>query len=403
MSRIRPCTARSARAGCALHFVLACAAEPHGPGQIAHDAKVEPSAGQAGVAPALPSTAAMRADAAPTPQPTAAGAQAGTHATALQPSAAGAGGRASAGATGAVAAAGAGLSGSGAAAAPGPAAAQPAPFLQPVERAGKYVLEGGAFSLELDPAHGARITRLALAGQNLLTGPEVDALNYGSTFWPSPQQRWNWPPVPELDSDAYTVQVEGDSLVCTSKAGMRAKVSVVKRVRASAAADVELVYSLKNEDSVPASWAPWEVTRVAAGGLSFFPSGERVVNAQLPVVSQASATWYKHDAAKVGAGLKLTADAADGFLAHVAGRTLFVKQFMDVPAAQQAPAPEAEIAIYAATGYVELEPQGAYTTLMPGESLNWRVRWRLAEVPQDVAIEVGSSKLLELARQLAKP
>jgi len=262
------------------------------------------------------------------------------------------------------------------------------------------VFEGGAFSLEIDPARGARITRLALSGQNMLTGPEVDPLNYGSTFWPSPQQRWNWPPVPELDSDAYAVQVEADSLVCSSKPGMRAKVSVVKRVRASAAAEVELEYILKNEDSAPASWAPWEITRVAAGGLSFFPSGERVVNAQLPVMNQGGATWYKHDAAKVGSGQKLTADAAMGFLAHVAGRTLFVKQFMDVPVAQQAPAPEAEIAIYAAGGYVELEPQGPYTALMPGESVSWRVRWRLAEVPQDVAIEVGSSKLLELARQL---
>lgn len=270
-----------------------------------------------------------------------------------------------------------------------------------MERAGKYVFESATFSLELDPTHGARITRLALSGQNLLSGPDVDALNYGSTFWPSPQERWSWPPVPELDSDAYSVQVEGDSLVCSSKPGMRAKVSVVKRLRVSADALVDLEYSLKNEDSMPAAWAPWEITRVAAGGLSFFPTGERVVNAQLPVMNQGGATWYRHDGSKVGSGQKLSADAAGGFLAHVAGRTLFVKQFMDVPIAQQAPAPEAEIAIYAAAGYVELEPQGPYTMLMPAESVTWRVRWQLRDIPQDVPIEIGSSKLLELARQLA--
>lgn len=227
-------------------------------------------------------------------------------------------------------------------------------------------------------------------------------LNYGSTFWPSPQARWNWPPVPELDSDAYTVEVQGDTLVCASRPGVRAKVSVHKRVRADAAADgVELEYELTNEDSAPASWAPWEITRVAAGGLSFFPSGERVIGAQLPVVNQGGVTWYRHDAAQLGgSGQKLSADGAEGFLAHVAGRTLFVKQFMDLPPAQQAPAPEAEIAIYAAPGYVELEPQGAYGALMPGQSVTWRVRWRLADVPQNVPIEVGSTALLQLARGL---
>jgi len=279
-------------------------------------------------------------------------------------------------------------------------AGQGEPALVPVERAGKYVLERGALSF--DPAHGARVTRLAWRGQNLLTGPDIDMLNYGSTFWPSPQARWSWPPVPELDSAAYTARVEGDALSCSSQPGTRARVSVHKRVRAGSAADgVELEYTLTNDDSVPASWAPWEITRVAAGGLSFFPTGERVQGAQLPVTNQGGVTWYRHDpAALAGGGQKFSADGAEGFIAHVAGRTLFVKQFMDVPPAQQAPAPEAEIAIYAAAGYVELEPQGAYTALMPGQSVTWRVRWRLSDVPDEVPIAVGSGALVQLARSL---
>ena len=349
------------------------------------------SAGQAGAAQALPRPPALDAGTAQAAQPAAAG-------TVLQPAAAGTAGTATPEMRSAAGASSAGAGGQATA-----SAGQAAAFVQPVLRSGKYVWEAGAFSLELDPAHGARITRYGLSGENLLTGPEVDALNYGSTFWPSPQQRWSWPPVPELDSDAYTAQVEGDSLVCSSKPGVRAKVSVVKRVRASVAGDVELEYSLKNEDAVPASWAPWEITRVAAGGLSFFMSGERVVNAQLPVMNQGGATWYKHDGRNVGSGQKLTADAAAGFLAHVAGRTLFVKQFMDVPLAQQAPAPEAEIAIYAAAGYVELEPQGPYSQLAPGASVTWRVLWHLSQVPQDIQIEVGSAQLLELARRLTAP
>ncbi|MBO7598957.1 MAG: hypothetical protein J6T70_18125 [Bacteroidales bacterium] len=46
------------------------------------------------------------------------------------------------------------------------------------------------------------------------------------------------------------------------------------------------------------------------------------------------------------------------------------------------PAPdEAEIQVYVNQGdtYVELESQGAYTTLKPGKKLDWTVRWYLTK------------------------
>ena len=42
------------------------------------------------------------------------------------------------------------------------------------------------------------------------------------------------------------------------------------------------------------------------------------------------------------------------------------------------PAPdEAEVQVYVNRGktYIELESQGAYTSLKPGETLSWAVRW----------------------------
>ena len=57
---------------------------------------------------------------------------------------------------------------------------------------------------------------------------------------------------------------------------------------------------------------------------------------------------------------------------------LLVKRFEDLDKGQPAP-DEAEIQVYVNRGktYIELESQGAYATLQPGEELNWTVRWYL--------------------------
>jgi hypothetical protein len=265
-----------------------------------------------------------------------------------------------------------------------------------------YDFSFGRRSFVVDAAHGARITRFGLDDTNLLTGPELDMLNYGSTFWPSPQERWGWPPVPELDSEPYDFMPVADGGELKSRVGARAKVAVSKRISSTKREDAVLItYSLSNEDSVAASWAGWEITRVPAGGLSFFPTGERKVNMQLSVVDQGGISWFQHDPLKIsGEGQKFTADGAEGWLAHLAGRILLVKQFTDVPADAQAPAPEAEIALYAARSYVEIEPQGPYTALMPGEALTWTVRWIVAELPAQLSAELGSEELVAFVRSL---
>lgn len=237
----------------------------------------------------------------------------------------------------------------------------------------------------------------------MLSGPEVDALSWGSTFWPSPQRSWTWPPVPELDSEPYSVSAEGGGVAFTSQAGERARVSVKKRVLPTALpGTVDVEYTLVNHDSEPATWAPWEITRVLPEGLTFFPSGETHVDTALPVEQRDGISWYQHVPARItGAGQRFSGDGHGGWLAHAAGRTLLLKQWSDVPVAEQAPAPEAEIALYAAPGYVELEAQGVYTRLLPEQSIVWTVRWSSHEIPDGVSVEVGSAALLELAQRMA--
>jgi hypothetical protein len=79
---------------------------------------------------------------------------------------------------------------------------------------------------------------------------------------------------------------------------------------------------------------------------------------------------------------------------------MFIKKFEDIKAKDAAPA-EAEIQIYANPGktFVEIEEQGAYSTIAPGEELSWTVRWYL--VPNDLPAE-PSKALLKKALKTVK-
>ena len=57
---------------------------------------------------------------------------------------------------------------------------------------------------------------------------------------------------------------------------------------------------------------------------------------------------------------------------------MMMKRFQDLSEGEEAPK-EAEIQVYVNAGktFMELECQGPYTTLKPGESLHWSVRWYL--------------------------
>ena len=87
------------------------------------------------------------------------------------------------------------------------------------------------------------------------------------------------------------------------------------------------------------------------------------------------AAWYKTDEAPKNR--KVNADGR-GWLAYCANGLLLVKKFQDLKPEEPAPN-EAEVQVYVNQGktYIELESQGAYTLLQPGEQLSWTVRWYL--------------------------
>jgi hypothetical protein len=282
----------------------------------------------------------------------------------------------------------------------------------PVERDGRYVFEFANQSLAIDPRVGARITSFALDGQNVLSGPEVNALNYGSTFWSGPQSDWDWPPPAELDREPYQASIEGARLVLRSQASPSLEVRLTKKVSVdAAAAAVDIEYVIENLARAPRRFSPWQVTRVPVEGVSFFPTGAREYgsgpfHALAGVQRGQPYTWFQFDPAASHADeQELFADGAGGFIAHAARGLVLVQSFADEPPTARAPG-EAEIEIFLeaaadpAARYIELEVQGAYVTIAPGASSSWRVRWYLRHLPAGTSATIDAPGLANFVTHL---
>ena len=247
-------------------------------------------------------------------------------------------------------------------------------------------LRVGDATMTIDPAKGGTILSLKYQEREVISQSRFPE-SFGSTFWTSPQKEWNWPPVLEFDKQAYQVeQNDGNRLVISSPVSERLGLSVGKDFSSDAADGAFVItYSIKNEGKEARRVAPWEITRVPNGdGVIFFAAADSIWPAGLMNFETSDgAAWYQTDEAPQNR--KVNADGR-GWLAYSADGLLLVKKFQDLQAGQPAPG-EAEVQVYVNRGktYIELESQGAYTLLQPGESLRWTVRWYLLPVDKNLS------------------
>jgi len=270
----------------------------------------------------------------------------------------------------------------------------------PFVRDGRHVLEVGDVRFEADAALGGRVTALSFAGRELLVGSDTDTVNFGSTFWTSPQEHWGWPPLVEIDSSPYEASIDGAAIVMHGPTCPTLRVAIEKRFRAAPERGaLSLEYRIHNRSHAPVRLAPWQVTRVRPNGLTFFASGATHARSNLPVDDAGGVTWFSHAVDRVDGHQKLFADAREGWIAHLDGDVLLVKTFALVGSEAQAPG-EAQIEIYASTmhRYVEVEVQGAYEVIQAGEALEWTVDWWLRRVPDGVERAQGSAALPDFVR-----
>ena len=260
---------------------------------------------------------------------------------------------------------------------------------------GKYNISVGQLTMTIDAQRGAKILSLKYGEQEVISQSRFPE-SFGSTFWTSPQKEWNWPPVQEYDKGAYSVEQKDGRLVMTSQVSPRLKFRIRKEFATDESKKAIVVsYSIINEDSIVRKVAPWEITRVPNEGLIFFKAPlESVTPAGLLTLEEAQgALWYRTD--EVNQNRKINADG-EGWLAYANNGLLLIKHFDDLQSGQPAPE-EAEVQVYVNRGktYIELESQGAYTTLAPGEQLTWTVRWQLKPFKGEAA---PSKELIRLIK-----
>ncbi|HEY0467940.1 MAG TPA: hypothetical protein VGC79_27260 [Polyangiaceae bacterium] len=292
-----------------------------------------------------------------------------------------------------------------------------------VDSTGNWSFTFGRYRFVVAGAHGARIIEFSIDDNNL-----IDATG-GSTFWPSPQEAYTWPPPTEIDSAAYLAKSDATSVTLTSETATLtggnaagAKLSVRKRFSVNAASGVvSIEYQLTNDGSSSASWAPWEVTRVRAGGYTFAPKGpgnrsimqdsfQKPLSLSLlpPAPAANGIEWLNYPSLTLTQDNYIAEfDGAEGWLAH-ANRfgkdllpALLVKSFVDAPDASL-PTNQAEIQLWtsgtANPKLIEVEEQGAQQMISPGAALSWTVHWSACELPSSLVLSAGSVELAALAR-----
>lgn len=267
-----------------------------------------------------------------------------------------------------------------------------------------FVIKAGDVTMTISAKEGGKVMSYKYGDKEMLSQLRMQN-QYGSTFWTSPQKEWNWPPVTEFDRGAYTAQDLADTpnqLVLTSQIARKLPFQIVKQYNPDPKGKyIRVAYTIINKGDTERKVAPWEISRVVADeeGLIFFDAPvESITPAGLiPFKGEAGASWYNFE---TGAqNRKINADGK-GWLAYAANGLLMIKKFDDLTPSQPAP-DEAEIQVYVNQGktYIELESQGEYKTLAPGESLTWVVDWYLIPLKEKA---VPSGKLLDLVRKTIK-
>lgn len=279
----------------------------------------------------------------------------------------------------------------------------------------KYSLSFGNTYFEVDADLGGRVTSFKSGAGELLADAETTGQGFywGATFWPSPQSLFSLPPTDDslanIDRNPYQAKLEGGTLTLTSALNIKAPLLVVtKKFSADVASEsVAIEYTMTNGGTAALAVAPWELTRVAGGGLTFYPEQTAPVvhdeqRALPPTTLTAGVRWFKHDAS-VTAATKFFANGKQGWISQVTGANadlLLIKTFPDIEPAQS-PAGEAEVEVYAVPSYVEVEQQGAQQMLAPGQSsTGWTVRWYARKLSAPAA--VGSADLVTYVQNQIK-
>jgi hypothetical protein len=288
----------------------------------------------------------------------------------------------------------------------------------------------GTVIFEVDASSAGKVYTFSIDGTDVVA---KNIAATGSEFWTSPQNGWytngnTWPPPPEMTSSKYTPSSKDNILTMVGPA-WGGGLSITKRFWGNTDNKaITLEYTIKNGTSAAVSNAPWEITRVYAGGLSFFPSADTWVqlgdpNSRFglpPITTSQGVTWFNDDATSYRDnntnGVKGGADGLEGWAAHIVCGTglkktcatgsaspILIKQWADTPVSNDTANPserEVELYVDADNSYEEFEQQGLFQSIPAGGTLVWTMHWLVRYLPTTVAPTPGATLLTWVREQL---
>lgn len=243
---------------------------------------------------------------------------------------------------------------------------------------GHYYWKIGDVSIGVDSQNGGRISTLAIHGFNLLTGPEVDSINYGSTLWLSPQNLWGWPPPATLDRQPYRLISAEDSILhLHSMIDERFGLSFGKRFLPSEQdTSLRITYTIHNHTDSVRQYAIWEVTRMHKDSEVLFTLEE-----ENSLRSVKEKFWEINDSLVV---VNITEEDTltnkmyangQGWLIYLFDSLALIKTFTNL-SLDQLPPTHNEIEVYIDdTAYLEVEQHSPFVKIAPGASYQWQVLW----------------------------
>jgi hypothetical protein len=208
---------------------------------------------------------------------------------------------------------------------------------------------------------------------------------WGSTFWPSPQQKWTWPPPKAIDIYAYAVISDGDKILLESGFDKITRLNVKKTLMISEIDTAIIIrYTMINNDTIVQKYAPWEITRVPCAGM-VMAAKNHYENEYM---------WFDLNKPFFEKS-KITSDS-EGWLVYVTNDNyVFIKSYTDILPAETAPG-EGEFELYRDKNiYVELENQGKFQDIAPKDSMVWDVKWFVRKLPSHISPYSGNNKLIE--------
>lgn len=270
-----------------------------------------------------------------------------------------------------------------------------------------YILSAGNMTIVVNDSTGARIISFRLDDNELLGTTKEHPRFYGSTLWLSPEGKWKGQGI--LDNGVYRIdKYNSEIMQLTSQTDTVNGFVFTKNFSADPADTSILIrYTITNTSGETREVAPWEVTRVPTGGLAFIPKGSEenipVSNKMYPllsIVDTSGTIWYPADTSKISAQ-KLFMDGGEGWMAYARNNAIFIKKVPVFDPGLAAPNEKnVEVYVNRDKTYIELENQGIFQKLEPGESLNYDVTWYARYLPEDLSVTTGSEKLLSFVRNV---